>query len=94
MTLSSDLRRIADELENGGEWQTTIRRAADALPEWRRVEDGLPEPGVEVICYRAGDWDLGHIADEPGQPRWVRDSWVLDPTHWMPLPPSPERTRE
>lgn len=89
MTLSSDLRRIADgdaglnRLE-----RDTIRRAADAL-EWTPVVDaqgraGVPITDTEPLTARARSRH-NHVL-------LLDDSGGV--THYMPLPPSPERTRE
>lgn len=65
------------------------RLAAEAAVErdWIRVEDRLPEPGVDVLAaYRDRHINMGTAGDD-----WleedIEDGYI---THWMPLPEPPE----
>ena len=64
------------------------RLAAEAAVErdWIRVEDRLPEPGVDVLAaYRDRNINMGTAGDD-----WlemdIEDGYI---THWMPLPEPP-----
>lgn len=102
MTLSSDLRRIADWFDadpsgpltfDGEPASKCIRRAADAL-EWRRVEDGLPANGQQVLAC-GGEGDVVYMATFLDG-RFLKNTFPRRAFAWMqvPLPPSPERARE
>lgn len=64
------------------------------MQKWIKVEDQLPEVGIEVLVYvgmpvaPSGELDFGFIGDDG---EWniarYRSSNV---THWMPKPEDPE----
>lgn len=68
--------------------QSGTKVAAEAAVErdWIRVEDRLPEPGVDVLAaYRDRHINMGTAGDD-----WleedIEDGYI---THWMPLPEPP-----
>ena len=70
--------------ELGAKW-------ADQHPQWRPVDDELPEGGETVL---ANDGKRVVMATyQSGPDLWFRDVMfgcvAFNPTHWMPLPTSP-----
>ncbi|HEX2880749.1 MAG TPA: DUF551 domain-containing protein, partial [Polyangiaceae bacterium] len=77
-------------------------RTAKDLPEvpaaellvWKRVEDGLPEPG-EVVLVAYDDWSGRNIEQARAvkhgfcKPTNDYDVGVDDVTHWAPMPKGP-----
>ena len=65
-------------------------------PTWTRAEDGLPEAGEIVLCYRESDDRPDCFYMEVGSYSFFKDGiwgcidgddWIV--THWMPLPNKP-----
>lgn len=65
---------------------------------WRRVEDEMPAPGVDVLIYGFGHTDITANERRYYTARYSNDFWGwsipgiggLSATHWMPLPEPPE----
>ena len=71
--------------------------------EWRPIETAPKDGGILLWTRRAG-WQIAECCEffEKGRPDGT-DDWVWytemgtpldDATHWMPLPPPPERNDE
>lgn len=56
---------------------------------WKPIETA-PKDGTQFLCYRDGDianaWWTGDVLGGRG---WSYAKWSF-PTHWMPLPKTPE----
>ena len=56
---------------------------------WQSIETA-PKDGTKFLCYRDGDianaWWTGDVLGGRG---WSYAAWAY-PTHWMPLPKTPE----
>lgn len=73
-------------------WRFHLRRIDMSDNRWIKVEDRLPEPGVNVLALHRG-YDKSTIKIE-----WLTFSggaWIFDKaygrvTHWMPLPEPPK----
>lgn len=61
------------------------------MAEWISVKESLPEPGVEVLTYRArnGCLEVGRIT----YGRWWGEHYKNPITHWMPIPDAPKMVR-
>lgn len=68
---------------------TTIAALEAQLPQWQPIETAPKDGTMVLIAWAGGGY--------PRTSRWLHNSqgWAvattqtLDPTHWMPLPPSP-----
>ena len=66
--------------------------------EWRPIETA-PKDGTEVLTYNeiSGihqvSWSRGNRYGHWETERWLdkETNWVIDPSHWMPLPKDPTR---
>ncbi len=65
------------------------------MSEWQPIETA-PKDGTRVLAarkWKKGQWvyRIAHWADR-GLGNWVSDpgEWLVQPTHWQPLPPAPE----
>jgi hypothetical protein len=76
-----------------------IESVREVPMNWIKVTTSLPEPGVEVLLYSAGDCRVGcrekcyealgywwNIHIDPDE---CNDFDADNVTHWMPLPPKP-----
>ena len=61
------------------------------IVEWIRVEDKLPEKGVDVLLTNGIDVYFGFIGFDV-EPVWTNryGEWYRFVTHWMPLPEPPK----
>lgn len=66
-----------------------------AIPDgWVACSERMPEKGQEVLCtdqfenYETALYDTGYI---PGPPFFATTVGEFHPTHWMPLPASPQQ---
>lgn len=63
--------------------------------QWIKVEERLPEEGVEVLWWcSSDDQDRGAYVGKRDRSLivWGSHEWFIDAdfTHWMPLPEGPE----
>jgi hypothetical protein len=58
--------------------------------QWQDISTA-PKDGTEFLCFYSGYCDIASM--QCNFIRRVRDSVILWPTHWMPLPPPPEEQR-
>ena len=69
---------------------------AKSKPKWIPVTERLPEANDEVLVYLFKSQPYIAWVDEEG--RWETNNFYVDhdylPTHWMPLPESPESEGE
>ncbi len=74
--------------------------------EWQPIESA-PKDGTEILLLKEIQWTFGDTKDSRiGKGNWIGaywfeekteiwrsrcDTWLDDPTHWMPLPDGPKR---
>jgi hypothetical protein len=70
------------------------------VTDWRKTEDGLPDPGVLVWTVGVGfggEPAARWMRKDSGPLYWVdhdeRETLMYDITHWHPLPELPEDPR-
>lgn len=64
------------------------------MSEWISVKDRMPEINKKVlVCGRKGGIYTARWRGEyEGWKRLASSEWnVVNPTHWMPLPPKPKK---
>lgn len=60
------------------------------IQQWISVEEGLPEPGAEVLTYaKMPDVSWADISVAVYNPEIYQPGWKFI-THWMPLPEPPK----
>ena len=85
------LRRAAHLLQNAYIFSNALRAAT---PAWQPIETA--PHGVNVLCYTGDGFRYPMVCEccfDDGE--WWPNTWestetALNPTHWMPLPPTPE----
>lgn len=84
---STGMRIVKEAFIYGAQWQRK-------QPQWISVEDGLPNPGEEVLIYDSRSirhYVIGWLREKKGdnESRWcLTNGFVEDGsvTHWMPIP--------
>ena len=80
-------------------WLRKDYEELEAQHRWRRVEDGLPKSGVQVLGALRGEsgrYSISRInyTNSATDHDWEADGWEIGNcwtvTHWMPLPAPPE----
>lgn len=88
-------KQRADQYDHPSKWRDTYygfvdgAKWADQHPQWRPVDDELPESGETVL---ANDGKRVVMATyQSGPDLWFRDVMfgcvAFNPTHWMPIVP-------
>lgn len=101
----SKQKALCEDLGDTAGWslyEKTMKRAKDIIrkyigDDWKRVEDALPEDGVEVlITYRGTDGQYYVHVDEYDQECGWATGWDDDIVAWkeLPDPYRPENTAE
>lgn len=83
---SAVLKKQNEQMRDAAAQVTKLAAEAAVERDWIRVEDRLPEPGVDVLAaYRDRHINMGTAGDD-----WleedIEDGYI---THWMPLPEPP-----
>jgi hypothetical protein len=85
VNLWAEMSRLKAEVER-------LRKAG----EWQPIETA-PNDGTEILTYNdiSGihqvSWSYGNRSGHWETERWLdrETNWVIDPTHWVPLPKPP-----
>ena len=91
MTLPAELRAEADSLQYALPERTKalLHRAADAL-EWRGIESA-PDDGRDILAFWHEDCiDHHRVVFRSCTNDWSDGIDLYQPTHWLPLPATPE----
>lgn len=100
------LKESADAIEElqednaalNGTVSNLIEQIAElSKPKWIPVTERLPDYGTTVLVY-GSQGGIYTARYERARAEWGRDSWwklnskshICNPTHWMPLPQTPE----
>ena len=95
--MDKDIKEIADDIINGGHdprlISPEIRKLAQyILNPWIPVSERLPEVGQNVLVYDTIEGvALSHRWQGKEKWYWSSSQLLYDVTHWMPLPPIPDK---